>query len=72
MSKLFLFIMGLEAFIRIPLLNFLLVDELFPYFLEVTNKYLKGNQSLKTKSSWGIFGVINFDLWSKAMFSLEQ
>jgi hypothetical protein len=43
MSKFFLFLMGLETFIRMPLLNLLLVDDLFPSFLELTRKYLKGN-----------------------------
>jgi hypothetical protein len=38
MSKFLLFLMGLETLIRIPLLNLLLVDDLFPSF-----KDLKGN-----------------------------
>jgi hypothetical protein len=42
MSKLFLFLMGLVTFIRIPLLNLLLVDDLFPYFLGF-NEDLKGS-----------------------------
>jgi hypothetical protein len=72
MSKFFLFLMGLETFIRILLLNLLLVDDLFPYFLEFTNKVFKGIEYFQTKSIWGIFGVIKFSLWSKTVFSLEQ
>jgi hypothetical protein len=43
MSKFLLFLMGLEIFIRIPLLNLSLVDELFPSFLEFIDKDINGN-----------------------------
>jgi hypothetical protein len=64
-SKLFLFVMGLVTFIRIPLLSLFQVNILFPPFV-----YLKGCYSFQAKSLWGIFGVINLDLWSKEMFYL--
>jgi hypothetical protein len=65
MSKFLLFVMGLVTFIRIPLLSLLWVNVLFPPFED-----LKGCYSFQTKSFWGIFGVINIDLWSKEMFYL--
>jgi uncharacterized protein involved in cysteine biosynthesis len=68
MSKFLLFPMGLITFIKIPLLNLLLIDVLLQRVWGFFNKGLKERYHLK--SIWGIFGLTNLDFWNKGLFLL--
>jgi hypothetical protein len=61
MSNPLLFLMGLENLIKILLLNLLLVDDLFPFFLEISVKVSRETNLSKLRVGSGVKRCVSLD-----------